>query len=416
MNDVPPTASPAWDTSRILATYSDVLSTDITLDADFFMSGGHSLTAVMLADRLRQQLGVPVAGLDVMEHVTPRALIAALHERVAVPKQAGPRTHPTADDRRTVLVTGASGGVGSFVVEELLARGDRVRALVRPESIGALQHTAADVVEGDLTRPESLREAVDGVDAVVHAACTFTRPDVDVAAMRVLADGWGGGPFVFVSSVDAYGTPSHPVVREGQATEGAISDYGLGKVRCERVLLEAADRLGARGAVSLVRAPLIWGPHQRLRDQLRWGALGLFYQPVVRGESILLPDPEGTEAGWYGFPWVAAAALARDVASLLDHPARGVVHTIGGHIGMEEYLAELVTLLKSDSRVSTGPAAPQKLRRPWRYSTDVFDARREPGPSEDWRSLLAATLTANDQDRAPGTGQPPAVHTQEAVR
>ncbi|MFG2881522.1 NAD-dependent epimerase/dehydratase family protein [Streptomyces sp. NPDC048297] len=406
MSDSPPPASPTWDTARILATYSELLSTEVTLDADFFMMGGHSLMAVILADRLREQLGVPVTGLEVMDHATPRALIAALRGRAAE-TQPQPQTEaesgasgPASADLRTVLVTGGSGGVGSFVVRELLARGHRVRVLARPESASVVNSTGAEAVEGDLTRPDSLRGLLrEGVDAVVHAACTFTEPDVDVAAMRALADGWGGGPFVFVSSVDAYGTPSHHDVREGQATEGAVSDYGRGKADCERVLFAAADRHGIRDQLSVVRVPLVWGPHRRLRDQLRWGALGKLYQWGVRGEPILLPEAAGTAHPWSGVPWVGAAALARGLAAMLDRPAGGIVNTVGGHVGWAEFATELVTLLGSESVVRHSSSAEPGLNRPWQYRSEVFDARYGLDLREDWRPLLAATLDATD--RAP---------------
>jgi nucleoside-diphosphate-sugar epimerase/acyl carrier protein len=407
MTDLSPPAGPApataatttWDTARILAVYADVLAAATTIDSDFFALGGHSLTAVVLADRLRELLHVPVTGLEVMDHPTPGALITTLRARAAGSRPVGGASAAPAADRMTVLVTGGTGGVGSFVVSELLAHGHRVRALARPESVPVLDGTGAEVVEGDLARPDGLRAAADEADAVLHVACTFTEPRVDVAALRSLADGWHGGPFVFVSSVDAYGTPAEHRVREGQPSpEGRTSDYGRGKAECERVLLDRADRHGARDRVSLVRVPLVWGPHRRLRDQLRWGAMG-FHQQAVRGEPILLPETNASGSRWLGLPWVGAAALARALVTMVDQPAGGVVNAVGGHVGWAEYAAELVSLLGSDSPVRTDPAAPEALHRPWRYLTDEFDARYGPVLREDWRPLLAATLSATDQDR-----------------
>ncbi len=60
----------------------------------------------------------------------------------------------------TVLVTGASGFVGSAVLRHLVAAGEEVRALVRPESPrGNLQGVECEPVEGDLTDPASLARA-----------------------------------------------------------------------------------------------------------------------------------------------------------------------------------------------------------------------------------------------------------------
>jgi dihydroflavonol-4-reductase len=70
-----------------------------------------------------------------------------------------------------VLVTGATGFVGGAVVRALLARGHDVTALVRsPERAGALADHGARLLTGDMLQPESYRDAVDHVDAVIHAA------------------------------------------------------------------------------------------------------------------------------------------------------------------------------------------------------------------------------------------------------
>ena len=68
----------------------------------------------------------------------------------------------------TVLVVGATGSIGSLVVAESLAAGHRTRALVRDRAKAhrLLPHEA-DVVVGDVTRPETLAAAIDGVDAIV---------------------------------------------------------------------------------------------------------------------------------------------------------------------------------------------------------------------------------------------------------
>jgi len=70
-----------------------------------------------------------------------------------------------------VLVTGGSGQIGGAVAQALLERGDEVRCLVRdPERTGNLAGLAVECVVGDVTLPDSLPAAVEGMDAVVHAA------------------------------------------------------------------------------------------------------------------------------------------------------------------------------------------------------------------------------------------------------
>ena len=70
-----------------------------------------------------------------------------------------------------VLVTGATGFVGTNLVAELLRRGDRVRCLVRsPERAKSLAAQGAELVIGDLDQRDALARAVAGVDVVYHLA------------------------------------------------------------------------------------------------------------------------------------------------------------------------------------------------------------------------------------------------------
>lgn len=70
-----------------------------------------------------------------------------------------------------VLVTGATGSVGSNVCALAAARGMEVRALVRPDTDATkLAAGGARIVPGDVTDLESLIAAADGVDAIVHSA------------------------------------------------------------------------------------------------------------------------------------------------------------------------------------------------------------------------------------------------------
>lgn len=67
----------------------------------------------------------------------------------------------------TVLVAGATGSIGSLVVDEALRQGHAVRALVRKSSKKDQLPREVQVVTGDVTRPDTLSPAVDGVDAIV---------------------------------------------------------------------------------------------------------------------------------------------------------------------------------------------------------------------------------------------------------
>ncbi|GLW15215.1 hypothetical protein Stsp01_19580 [Streptomyces sp. NBRC 13847] len=360
-------------------------------DDDFFLLGGHSLIAVQLAERLRQALTLPLTGLDVMQARTPRAVTALLDareaERAAAPAAAPARPRRTREG--TVLVTGGTGGVGAFVLRELAAQGRPVLALARPESAHLVAAQGVDVIEGDLGDLDSLRKAVDGADAVIHAACTFTRPEVDVTAMAAMIGAWSRGPFVFVSSVDAYGHPGSAWVAEESAPQAPLSAYGQAKADCEGLLLRAAGA-GGRGGASAVRSPLVWGAHQRLRDQLRWGATGLLYQAAREGRPIALPRPGTGGHDWYGAAWVHAAALARAVVSCLDAPVHGVANAVSGHVSWRDLATELTALLGSDSEIRDTDEVHPDLDHRWHYRSGRLAPSLAEQPGEDWRSVLAA--------------------------
>lgn len=68
----------------------------------------------------------------------------------------------------TILVTGANGFVGRHLVQRLAGGGFAVRAMVRDRA-RLLAPPSVEVVEGDVTRPQSLTAVVEGVDIVIHS-------------------------------------------------------------------------------------------------------------------------------------------------------------------------------------------------------------------------------------------------------
>ena len=92
-----------------------------------------------------------------------------------------------------VLVTGATGFTGGHLAQHLAARGDEVKALVRPRSrarfdASPLPARGITAVEGDLGEPAALRRAAEGVDVVYHIAATYReagQPDTAYRAINV---------------------------------------------------------------------------------------------------------------------------------------------------------------------------------------------------------------------------------------
>ncbi len=133
------------------------------------------------------------------------------------------------------LVTGATGFVGAGVVRALIAEGFAVRALARRHSSRTnLEGLVVEVVEGDLTDPESLRRAAEGCSAVFHVAADYRLWTRDPAAMfRVNVEGSravvlaamaaGAERIVYTSSVATLGIPGDGVSGD-ETTPVAFSD------------------------------------------------------------------------------------------------------------------------------------------------------------------------------------------------
>ncbi len=166
------------------------------------------------------------------------------------------------------VVTGASGFVGSHVVDELLRHGVRVRCLVRTTSPRRwLEGKPVETWTGDVRSPEGLAEGLRDATWIVHAAGltrAWSAAEFDEANVagteRVLRAALAGAPglarFLLVSSQAAAG-PSRdgrPVTEE--QPPAPVSPYGLSKLRAEELALLLRDRL----PVAILRPPVVYGP------------------------------------------------------------------------------------------------------------------------------------------------------------
>jgi nucleoside-diphosphate-sugar epimerase len=171
------------------------------------------------------------------------------------------------------LITGATGFVGSHVADSVVANGNRVRAIARPDSdTRHLREIGVEVVPGDLTDPAALRRAADGVDYVIHCAAKVgdwgpveEYRQVNVEGLRNLLEAVRGQPlkrFVQVSSLGVYEARHHSGTDETEPLpELHIDGYTQSKVECEKLALEE-HRLH-QTPVTIVRPGFIYGPRDR---------------------------------------------------------------------------------------------------------------------------------------------------------
>src|SRR6187549_3594256 len=89
-----------------------------------------------------------------------------------------------------LLVTGATGFVGSAVVPALIRAGHTLRCLVRPTSkTDRINDSSWEPCLGDVRDADSVRRAMDGCDAVVHLASLSSWDDIDSPLMDAVVEG-----------------------------------------------------------------------------------------------------------------------------------------------------------------------------------------------------------------------------------
>lgn len=211
------------------------------------------------------------------------------------------------------VVTGASGFVGSHIVDELLRQGARVRCLLRPSSSTRwLDGKPVEIARMELDDAERLSESVRGAVWIVHAAgLTHARSIREFQSVNV-----GGTERMLRAAMDAGDQLERFLLVSSQAVAGPglegravteterpdpVSPYGVSKLRSEELTMLLKDRI----PVTAIRPPAVYGP----RDD---AFLKLFR--MVKRHIFPILRPLGR------FSMVYAEDLARAAHTALTHP------------------------------------------------------------------------------------------------
>ncbi|WP_433228445.1 NAD-dependent epimerase/dehydratase family protein [Micromonospora sp. CA-248260] len=236
-----------------------------------------------------------------------------------------------------ILVTGASGMLGGATAAAARMRGDHVRVLQRRPSglVGVDEH------RGDITDPEAVRVATEGVDAVVHLAAKvsmtgpwqhFAHTNIGGTATLLAAARAAGVPrFVHVSSpsVAHHGTGLAGVGAGAADPDRARGHYARSKASAELLAL-AADSPGF--AVVAIRPHLVWGPGDtqlvgRIVERARGNRLALVGRGTAlidttyvsnAADALVAAIDRAPEVGVHGQAFVVTNGEPRTVHELVD--------------------------------------------------------------------------------------------------
>ncbi len=170
---------------------------------------------------------------------------------------------------RPILVTGATGCIGSALVKRLSQAGRPIRAVVRnPERAAGLGSIPElEIVPGDLSRPESLRGCAEGCSLVYHCAAILLSSKwaesraTNVGGTRAVVDEAvraGAERLIYTSTIGVYGLTKAEIITEETPWAKYNQPYFTTKKEAERIVWQAADRI----PVTIARVGDVMGPGQ----------------------------------------------------------------------------------------------------------------------------------------------------------
>jgi dihydroflavonol-4-reductase len=225
----------------------------------------------------------------------------------------------------TIFVTGATGQTGSNVCEQLIERGDHVRALVRnPDEATALADIGVELVKGDISDADDVMRAAKGAEAAIHCAALLggASQDIDdfkavnmVGTTNVLDAGKALGMrrVVALSTATFFNLATDLDFEDAPVLEHPPTDpYTVTKLAA---FLDAHERAAAGEDVLTCHPGAIFGP-------------GLVVDRALHRTSfnrVLLAGMRGRIKRYLAFPvtWVAGADVAKGSIAALDRGVAG---------------------------------------------------------------------------------------------
>lgn len=168
---------------------------------------------------------------------------------------------------KIAFVTGATGFIGSHLVERLLLEGFAVKCLIRDKfKLGFLQNLPIEIIEGDLFNLTAIRNGVKNANYIFHVGGIvagkskkdFYRGNVE--ATKNLIDATFENKknirrFVFVSSLAVVGPSKNNFPVDEKSELNPITTYGKSKLEAEKIVLSFKDEL----PITIIRPSAVYG-------------------------------------------------------------------------------------------------------------------------------------------------------------
>ncbi len=252
---------------------------------------------------------------------------------------------------RNVLVTGGAGYIGSVLVRQLLAYGWFVTVLDRLSFGGeslleVVGHPHFRFIRGDIRDKQAVREALTGVDSVVHLAAVVGDPACEAdpteaiainrdATLSLYEAATAAGAverFIFASTCSNYGRMSGTSFVDEESPLAPLSVYARTKVEVERVLL--AEDTPGRPVTAVLRFATAYGLSSRVRFDLTVN--DFVRDAVYKGKLVVFGEQ-------FWRPYCHVSDLARAcTAALLEEPAKVHRQVFGVGDTRENYRKEMI--------------------------------------------------------------------------
>ncbi|HUP90280.1 MAG TPA: NAD-dependent epimerase/dehydratase family protein [Longimicrobiales bacterium] len=300
----------------------------------------------------------------------------------------------------TLLITGATGFVGSHVLEATRGQGIRIRALVRkPADAARLTSVGVECIAGSLEDMSAVRDAVAGADAVLHLAAATKARNLDeyqranVGGTQAVVEAMlNSSPrpkrLIYLSSLAAAGPAQGGKRVTRDDSPRPLTAYGRTKLAGEKV----CEAVGDLVEVGILRAPAVYGPRDRdvydFFKMAKYGVVMLPSGPIRHLQMIHVADlaralvMAATGERVSGVYHVAESRsyemdeMARLVIAAVGKPSR-IVHLPPGFIETAAALSEKAAGLLGKSTIFNRDKAREILAPAWLCETEL--ARRDFG-------------------------------------